>query len=104
VTLALAKVRGLVDHPTALKRDVRATCGDPAAVAARDDAAAEFLRLVIAEQVDGLPAGSRPIVRLRLEGFEVAEIAARTARSPRTVERVLHQFRDRLSTVTAEGE
>jgi DNA-directed RNA polymerase specialized sigma24 family protein len=33
------------------------------------------------------------MIRLRVEGFEVAEIATRTSRSKRSVERVLQQFR-----------
>lgn len=101
VTLALTKVRNLVDHHTARKRDVRSTGPasefDPAAVADRDDTAAAFLRLVVDEQMAALPARSREIVRLRLEGHEVNAIADRTGRSPRTVERVLQRFRNLLS-------
>jgi RNA polymerase sigma-70 factor, ECF subfamily len=99
VTLALSKVRGLVERHTAAKRDVRADGGGPAELLGRDEAAASFLRLVIDEQVDALPEAHRPVVRLRMEGFEVDEIAVRTGRSPRTVERVLHQFRSRLAAV-----
>ena len=35
-------------------------------------------------------------VRLRIDGHEVADIAAHTGRSKRSVERVLQQFRDQL--------
>jgi DNA-directed RNA polymerase specialized sigma24 family protein len=33
---------------------------------------------------------------MRLEGFDTREIAERVGRCRRTVERVLHEFRDRL--------
>jgi DNA-directed RNA polymerase specialized sigma24 family protein len=39
----------------------------------------------------------RQIISLRLEGFTVAEIAAQTQRSKRTVERELQVFRTMLS-------
>jgi RNA polymerase sigma-70 factor (ECF subfamily) len=100
VALALNKVRNLVDHHTAVKRDVRITLApdaDPAAIVEQDESAADFLRLVVAEQMESLPEASREIVRLRIEGFEVGEIVARTGRSARTVERVLQRFRSLLS-------
>jgi RNA polymerase sigma-70 factor (ECF subfamily) len=99
VALALNKVRNLVDHHTAAKRDVRTTLppdADPAAVVEQDESAAAFLRLVVEEQMDALPESSREIVRLRIEGCEVGEIVARTGRSARTVERVLQRFRSLL--------
>jgi hypothetical protein len=37
------------------------------------------------------------MIRLRIEGCEVAEIATRTSRSKRSVERVLQQFRQLLT-------
>ena len=100
VALALNKVRNLVEHHTAVKRDVRITLApdaDPAAIVEQDESAADFLRLVVAEQMESLPEASREIVRLRIEGFEVGEIVARTGRSARTVERVLQRFRSLLS-------
>jgi len=100
VTIALSKVRNLVDHHTAAKRNVRTTLpsdADPAGLVGRDEAAAVFLRLVVDEQLETLPQASRDLVRLRLEGYAVEEIAASTGRSLRTVERVLQQFRERLS-------
>jgi DNA-directed RNA polymerase specialized sigma24 family protein len=56
-----------------------------------------FLRLVLDEQMAELPESNRAIVRMRMEGHEVAEIAGRVGRSRRTVERVLRDFRDRLA-------
>lgn len=100
MVLALNKIRNLVQHHRATKRDVRATTGrdpDRGAILTRDESAAEFLRLVLEDEIAGLPAANRDIVRLRIEGYEVGEIAARTGRSSRTVERVLQDFRARLS-------
>jgi hypothetical protein len=54
------------------------------------------LRLVVDEiLMHHLPV-NRDIVRLRIEGHQVAEIAARVNRSRRTVERVLQEFRQEL--------
>ena len=45
----------------------------------------------------GLPESNREMIRLRIEGYEIAEIAVRTGRSRRTVERVLQDFRNRIA-------
>jgi RNA polymerase sigma-70 factor (ECF subfamily) len=60
------------------------------------------LRLLIEEVLAGLPSSHRQIIELRIEEYDVAEIAQRTQRSKRTVERVLQQFRQRLSTILHE--
>jgi RNA polymerase sigma-70 factor (ECF subfamily) len=101
MVLALNKVRALVGHHEADKRAVRHTASVPnlethPALAA-DGSAAAFLRLVMNEQLAALPESNRAIIRLRTEGYEVAEIAASTGRARRTVERVLQDFRARLT-------
>jgi RNA polymerase sigma-70 factor (ECF subfamily) len=101
MVLTLNKIRSLLDFHRAGKRAVQQTAsvGDlqdhPAT--ASDDSAAALLRMVVEEQLAGLPESNRAIIRLRIEGHEVAEIAAQTGRSRRTVERVLQQFRKKLS-------
>ena len=101
MVLALNKVRTLVGHHQAIKRAVRRTApvtdleSHPALAA--DDSAAAFLKMVMDEQMAALPESNRVIIRLRTEGYEVAEIARKTGRSRRTVERVLQDFRARLS-------
>ena len=99
MVIGLNKVREYADHHRADKRDVGRTTGEDAdhPALARDDTAAEFLRLVVDERLAGLPAAHREIVRLRLMGFEVGEISGRTGRSRRTVERVLQEFRAGLT-------
>lgn len=101
MVLALNKVRTLVGFHQADKRAVRNTAllPDPDAhpALAADDSAAAFLKMVLDEQVAALPESNRAIIRLRTEGYEVEEIVQATGRSRRTVERVLQDFRARLS-------
>ena len=49
------------------------------------------------EHLAGLPKSNQSIIRLRIDGYAVAEIAAAVGRSLRTVERVLQDFRARLT-------
>ena len=44
-----------------------------------------------------LTSAQRSMVELRIEGHEIGIISERTERSKRTVERVLRQFRERLT-------
>ena len=101
MVLALNKVRTLVGHHQATKRAVRSTASvpdlDSHPALAADETAATFLRMVMDEQMAALPESNRAIIRLRTEGHEVGEIARETGRSRRTVERVLQDFRTRLS-------
>jgi RNA polymerase sigma-70 factor (ECF subfamily) len=101
MVLALNKIRTLVGFHQADKRAVRSTAFVPDLDAhpslAADDSAAAFLRLVMDEQMAALPESNRAVIRLRTEGYEVDEIVRATGRSRRTVERVLQDFRARLS-------
>jgi RNA polymerase sigma factor (sigma-70 family) len=97
--LALNKVRTLVEHHSAAKRSVRRTSygdHDPCALSVADGYAG-VEEYEIRELLDSLPEEDRCVVRMRLEGFEVEEIAKKTGRSRRTVERVLHSLRERLA-------
>jgi RNA polymerase sigma-70 factor (ECF subfamily) len=103
LVIALHKIRSTATFHRAAKRDVRATATGlldaPAGkhFAAPDETALATLHLVIDELLDALPASMRAIVELRIEGHEVEEIARRTERSRRSVERALQEFRTRLS-------
>ena len=101
MVLALNKIRTLVGFHQADKRAVRNTAFLPDMDAhpalAADSSAAAFLKLVMDEQVAALPSSNRAIISLRIEGYEVEEIVRATGRSRRTVERVLQDFRARLS-------
>jgi RNA polymerase sigma-70 factor (ECF subfamily) len=101
MVLALNKVRTLVGYHQADKRAVRNTAllsdMDAHPALAADDSAAAFLKMVMDEQLAALPESNRAIIRLRTEGYEVDEIVRATGRARRTVERVLQDFRARLS-------
>lgn len=100
LVISLNKLRKLGLHHRAIKRDARRTQGgEPIAeVAGADDQAAVLqLRLTIAELLERVDPTAARIVQLRVEGREVSEIAELTARSKRTVERVLQNFRRRLA-------
>ena len=62
-----------------------------------DEAALSILQMTIDESLASLPEHHRQILALRVEGHEIEEIAARTQRSKRTVERVLQEVRLKLS-------
>ena len=99
--IALNKVRKQVEHHRAAKRDIhRTTSAEDLtdwAGADSDEGAAALLKLVFDEQLATMPESNRVIVRLRMDGYELKEIADRVGRSRRTVERVLQEFRDRLT-------
>jgi len=102
--LAVNHTRTLVEHHSAAKRSVRRTCSSDdrdrplSFVDRRSDSDQEVAELW--EQIDSLPNEDRGVLQLRLQGYEVAEIAQRTGRSRRTIERILHNFRERLLEVS----
>jgi RNA polymerase sigma-70 factor (ECF subfamily) len=101
MVLALNKVRELVGRHRAGKRSVHQTTTvddlDKLPALDGDESAAALLRMAFDEHLADLPPSNREIVRLRVEGYEVGEIAGRTGRARRTVERVLQDFRRRLT-------
>jgi RNA polymerase sigma-70 factor (ECF subfamily) len=105
LVITLNKIRAEESFHRAGKRDVRLTVTpeDLDAVspstAADDDAALTWLQLTIDETLERLPEAHRTMVELRIQGFEVADIAEQTGRSKRTVERALQDIRTRLRTV-----
>jgi RNA polymerase sigma-70 factor (ECF subfamily) len=108
LVIALNKVRAAGAYHRSAKRDMRQTVGGEAFDVAmeseqgRDEGALTVLKMVIEELLDGMPVANRQMIELRIEGYEVAEIAERVTRSKRTVERVLHGFRDRLEALIHE--
>lgn len=100
LVIAMNKIRNLAAFHTAGKRDVRKTMGGDSVEQAResdDEHSAQVLKMVIDDMLERLPADSRQIVRDRIDGLEVAEIARKAGRSKRTVERVLQGFRTLMS-------
>jgi RNA polymerase sigma factor (sigma-70 family) len=102
LVIALNKIRTLGEFHRAARRDMRKTTSVEAndlplaSQSDQDPSALTILRLVIEEVLETLPPGHRPIAEMRIEGYEMAEIAELTQRSKRTVERVLQEFRQRL--------
>jgi RNA polymerase sigma-70 factor (ECF subfamily) len=100
LVIGLNKVRAVAAHHKAAKRDVRQTSGGAALELAGnetpDETARRTLEMTIEELLAPLPESHRTIVRLRTDGYEVAEIASRVGRAKRSVERILQEFRTKL--------
>ena len=110
LVIALQKVRDACSFHRAAKRDVRVTrsieasdCGC-ATRSGQDEIGLAELKMVVEELLGGLPATQRVIVELRIDGFQVEEIARKTGRSRRTVERGLQEFRAQLGAILREGQ
>ena len=107
LVIALNKIRNQAAFHRAAKRDVRRrTAADATGAAepeAGDTAEFTFLELAIDEALGRLPAVQREMVRLRVEGHEVAEIARRTRRAKRTVERLMQEAQATLRGLLGEG-
>jgi DNA-directed RNA polymerase specialized sigma24 family protein len=101
LVISLHKIRSTATFHRAAKRDVRQTSSlgerDVSANAGDDQEGHLILRMVIDEMLGELPQVQREMIALRIDGYEVAEIATRTSRAKRTVERVLQNFRIRLA-------
>jgi RNA polymerase sigma-70 factor (ECF subfamily) len=110
LVIALNKIRARARFHRAARRDVSRTVGawgeGPSLeqVAAGGDAAEALLQLTMDEALDRLPQAQREAIRLRVEGFEVAEIAKATGRSLRSTERLLQEARERLAALLAPDE
>jgi RNA polymerase sigma-70 factor (ECF subfamily) len=101
LVIALNKIRAAEAHHRAVKRDVGATATadgleESLADSAGDDGNGAYLRLVVSEALERLPAHLREIVELRLQGYEVREIVELTGRAMRSVERLLQEARAEL--------
>jgi RNA polymerase sigma-70 factor (ECF subfamily) len=103
LVIALNKLRSHGAFHRAGKRDVQKTsalndCQEFARQGVDADLARQFLQMSIDEVVSKLPLASQMIIRLRIEGYEMQEIALRVQRSKRTVERVSQGFRSAMMT------
>ena len=109
LVITVNKVRAKGAHHRAAKRDVRQTfngegieqAADPLA---SDGQAAAFFRLSIEEALERLPAEQEKSIRLRMEGYEVDEIAGLLKRSKRTAERLLQEGRARLGELLDDND
>ena len=104
LVIALNRIRAAEAFHRASKRDVRVTVPDvvphtPAEAArGHDETAYTVLQMTIQDALERLQPGQRQMLELRVQGYEVAEIATQTGRSKRTVERNLQEIRAWLRT------
>ncbi len=108
LVLALNKIRKLASFHRADKRDAGRTIASannselPAGISGEDANAYETMKMVVGELMSKLPPTQDRIIQLRIEGYEVSEIAQMTQRSKRTVERILQHFRQQLADLINE--
>ncbi len=107
LVIALNKVRKLGGYHRAAKRDVSQTTaleqvGEQAGQQQLDHQSYEVLRMTIEGLLQELSQSQRTIVSMRIDGYDIATIAATTGRARRSVERILQQFRIRLAEVLRE--
>jgi RNA polymerase sigma-70 factor, ECF subfamily len=89
------KVRSLHDHHAAARRDARLTV--PFGRTDVPILESDLMEVAVRDVLDHLSAAERAAVELRLEGYEVSEIAGRCGRSKRAVERSLQKARTHLT-------
>ena len=107
LVITLNKVRAKGVFHRAAKRDVRLTVGDEEIDGSSGGLKSEhdaylLLKLSVEEALDLLPAQHKLVTQLRMEGDDVAEIARKTGRSKRSVERILQECREKLSHLLGE--
>lgn len=108
LVISLNKIRTLAAYYRAGKRDLDATVAlevaeqSAGADAGGQEEALRILEMIIDETLADFPEAQRQMIRLRIEGHGVAEIADATQRAKRSVERVLQQFRTRLGRLVLE--
>jgi DNA-directed RNA polymerase specialized sigma24 family protein len=98
--MALNKVRSRGTFHRSLKRDIRKTQTLPPQDCQIDHKNAEEAKSILCMSVEEIiqkqPSSHHSIIRLRIDGLDVQEIAERENRSKRTVERILQSFRQVL--------
>ena len=98
LAIALNKVRRLGRFHRRKKRNVDNTeIMEPATAESNHTDALAMLQISIDELLDDLPQDKRQMIEMRIQGYDITEIANETQRCTRTVERTLRQFRESLS-------
>jgi RNA polymerase sigma-70 factor (ECF subfamily) len=97
LVIALNRIRTAEASPSAQKHEAGATEDvDSRRELHTQSPSVASWELAIEEVLELFPGEIRPIVELRLRGYSVDEVAHRSGRSRRTVERALEQARQRL--------
>jgi len=105
LVIALNKIRKASEFHHAQKRDIKRTRSFESSFletksshSGENDVAYSILRMTVDESLNNLRSGHDEVVRLRIEGYSLPEIAEKTGRAKRTVERILQNFRQSLLT------
>lgn len=108
LVIGLNKIRSAATYHRAAKRDVGATStnGETHVDAAVEgsEQSLHLLKLTIDDVLSTQPESVRQMIQLRIEGHDVADIAAQCGRSKRSVERILQSFREQLHQLLKEEE
>jgi RNA polymerase sigma-70 factor, ECF subfamily len=110
LVIALHKIRKTAAYHHAAKRDAHRTMGGGAAerhLEFRTDGGESpdgYFVLVVEEILEHLDPEAREMVRLRIDGHEIGEVARRVGRSRRTVERTLQEIRTKLGQLLHEED
>lgn len=108
LVITLNKIRAKATYAHAVKRDTRRGVGAARVhqhielVETARTAEMEQARLVLEEILERLPPQHRVMLRLRIDGHTVVEIAGTTGRSRRSVERILQETRSKLRDLLPE--
>lgn len=106
LVIGLNKIRSAATYHRAAKRDVGITSGGDDSIAQSAGESSEeslqLLKMTIDEVLSSQPEAVRQMIQLRIEGYEVAEIATRSGRSKRSVERILQGFKEQLQQMLKE--
>jgi RNA polymerase sigma-70 factor (ECF subfamily) len=102
LVITLNKIRAKGVYHRAAKRDVRMTAGNQGIERYPDplhsnESATVLLKMSVEDALSQLSPQHKEVVELRMEGHEVAEIAQRTGRSKRSIERILQECRKKLA-------
>jgi RNA polymerase sigma-70 factor (ECF subfamily) len=110
LVIALHKIRKRAAYHHAAKRDAHRTTGGEAAwrhlELRPDDGQSRdgYFVLVVEEILEQLAPQAREMVRLRIDGHEIGEVARKMGRSRRTVERTLQEIRLKMGQLLREED
>jgi RNA polymerase sigma-70 factor (ECF subfamily) len=96
LVISLNKIRKKASFHRAAKRSVTRTESLGQQQIEQEPHPSDVLKLTIDELMCAMPSEHRGVIRDRINGFEVTEMALRNNLTKRTVERILQSFRKRL--------
>jgi len=113
LAIATNKVRKLGRHARQQKRDVGRTVtmdeagtagGASGVTGGAEHESLAILEMVLRDVLAELPDYQRTMIEMRIEGYTTEEIAAKTQRCTRTVERIVQRFRDQMSRIVEAND